>query len=274
MNTVAIKYTYVLDLLKDLIRNHSSVSPQAVNLVICSTRDDFLGQVLSSLHPPLQPGIATNATLEARHHDEIEHGAEGPDEDDYGSSRSSHQLFLSPVLSLLSASQSVKLIFCPTIPTLRAYFSSLYEVDGNGDGDMAAPEDSSSTSKSSQIIVLNMLAQHHGSSEFTLQGLSQTLATIVSAGARTSQAVRLVECKDANDPSNDQFGSNLWDMEVPLLSLSIKIGEGGARWGRRTVQVKKIASRWFRREMTMDQRHVSRTSGRQEIPDSEDEMLL
>lgn len=271
MNTIAVGYTHVLDLLQDLIRNHSSESPQPVSLMICSTREEFLGQVLSGLQrPPRAAAAMTGVTSEARHHDDgIEHDTETPDEED-DETRSNHQMFLSPILNLLSASQSTKLIFCPTIPILRAYFSSIYNVHG------LTSEAPTSTSRASQIIVLNLLAQHHGSSEFTLQGLSQTLATIVSAGKRTSQVVRLVECQDVNDPSNAHVGSTLWDLEVPLLSVSIKIGEGGARWGRRTVQVKKIASRWFRMEEDADQRNVTRAiaRGRQEIPDSEDEMLV
>lgn len=289
INTIATRYTYALDLLDDLIRDHSSQSGSGVrtSLIICSTREEFLGQILAGVRraaPPPPPTTTTAPEATAYHDDEIEgEGAEVQGDENHasrsGSSGGGHQAFLSPILNLLGASQSIKLVFCPTIPSLRAYFASI------ADDNLAAPSTSTSTDtgrpssspsrRLSQIIVLNLLVQHHGSSEFTLQGLSQTLATIVSAGARTRQAVRLVECKDANDPSNAHLGSTLWDLEVPLLSVSIKIGEGGARWGRRTVQVKKIAGRWFRVEKSADQSKSRRAlKERMEIPDSEDEMLL
>jgi hypothetical protein len=250
MNSIATRYIYVLDLLEDLVHNRSSKS---TNLIICSTREEFLGQILSGLRP--QSGTSEAAS----HHDEVE-GEDASCDD----ASLSGQIFLSPVLSLLNASQFIKLVFCPTIPSLRAYFSSCVG--------MPTP---TTLSKPTEIIILNLLGQHHGSSEFTFQGLSQTLATIISAGSRMRQPVQLVECKDINDPSNTNFGSTLWNAEVPLLSMSIKIGEGGAIWGRRTVEVQKIASRWFKMEKSTDHGKASRAvAERTEIPDSEDEMLV
>lgn len=251
MNSIATRYTYVLDLLEDLVRNHSSKS---IDLIICSTREEFLGQILLGLRPQPSTSEATSR------HDEVE-GEDAPCDD----TSISGQIFLSSVLSLLNASRFIKLVFCPTIPSLRAYFSSC----------VGMPTPTTTLSKPTEIIVLNLLGQHHGSSEFTFQGLSQTLATVTSAGSRMSQPVLLVECKDMNDPSNANFGPSLWNTEVPLLSMSIKIGEGGARWGRRTVEVRKIASRWFKMEKSTDHNKASRAvAKRTEIPDSEDEMLV
>lgn len=291
-NTIATTFTYALDLIDDLIRDHSSQPGSGVrtSLIICSTRAEFLGQILAGVRRPLPPPPATTTTTAseatAYHDDGIEGEGTEVQGDKNHASRSSdggggQQVFLSPILNLLGASQSIKLVFCPTIPSLRAYFASIDE-DGLAAASTSASTDPgpslsspSSSRRPCQIIVLNLLAQHHGSSEFTLQGLSQTMATIVSAGARTKQAVRLVECKDANDPSNAHLGSTLWDVEVPLLSVSIKIGEGGARWGRRTVSVKKIAGRWFRVETSTNHSKSSRAlKERKEIPDSEDEMLF
>ncbi|KEF55329.1 uncharacterized protein A1O9_08079 [Exophiala aquamarina CBS 119918] len=250
MNSIVTRYTYVVDLLQDLVRNQSN-NPTV--LVICSTREDFLDQIISGLQARSDDPATT-----------LHHDGDGDQEVPSRSASAPDPDFLSPVLSALNASRLIKLAFCPTISSLRAYFSSC------GATSMAP-----TSFKTTDLIILNLVGQHHGSSEFTFQGLSQTLATVVSAGMRMHQAVQLVECKDVNDPSNANFGSTLWSAEVPLLSMSIKIGEDGARWGRRSVRVHKIASRWFRTEKSTDHNKASgAVTHRAEIPDSEDEMLI
>ena len=239
-----------MDLLENLAHNQSH-NPR--ELVICSPREEFLDQILSGQRE-------RQDNLRATQHPD---GDEGEEAQNDGASVSGLD-FLSPTLSALSTSRFIKLVFCPTVSSLRGYFSS------------RSPISISTTSyKTTDLIILNLVTQHHSSSEFTFQGLSQTLATIVSASTRMGQVVQLVECKDAKDPANAVSGSALWNAEVPLLSMSIKIGEDGARWGRRTVAVHKIASRWFSAEKSIDRNTTSRAATqRTEIPDSEDEMLI
>lgn len=240
----------MVDLLEDLVLKQSN-NPTA--LVVCSTREEFLDQIISGLRA--RPDIPAAA---------LHHDGDGDREAPSGSASVLGPDFLPPALSALNASQFIKLTFCSTISSLRAQFSSC-----------TATSMSTTSYKTTDLIILNLLGQHRGSSEFTFQGLSQTLATVVSAGTRMRQAVELVECKDANDPASANFGSELWNTEVPLLSMSIKIGEDGATWGRRTVEVHKIASRWFRMEKSTDHsKGIGAVTQRTEIPDSEDEMLI
>ena len=123
------------------------------------------------------------------------------------------------------------------------------------------------------MVILNLLAMHHGTSEFTLQGLSQTFAAAISAAHRTGRGLKLVECKDINDPSNPSRGPALWQAEVQLLSAAIKIGEAGQNWGRRTIAVVKIASRWFKLENRTEQHREGEIAGLIRHA-SEDEMLV
>lgn len=224
MNSITTRYDYILALLGDLV---NQISPIPTVLIVCSTKGDFLEQVIAELDSQ---------------HAEIPHGPLPREENDgqpneTTSSQPSHVL-LSTTLRFLNASQYVNLVFCPTITVLRGYLS--------GYAPKPIPISSDSSSVPNQIIILNLLAMHHGTSEFTLQGLSQTFATLISAAYRTSLVLKLVECKDINDPSHPNRGSALWQTEVPLLSGSIKISEGGASWGRRTISLMRIASRWFR----------------------------
>ncbi|KAK7905657.1 hypothetical protein LTR67_000381 [Exophiala xenobiotica] len=217
MNLVSTKHNFVLDLLDDIVKHNP---PLQTDLIICSTREEFLAEVLAQLD---------------RHRAEHESSTseQNVDEADQKTSPTSSHILLSPSLYLLSA----------TITILRGYLSSYVPKPS----EQGHPADVRS-SRNDHIVIVNLLRLHHGSSEFTLQGLSQTFATAVSAAHRTNRSLKLVECKDIENLSDPSKGLALWQAEVPLLSGSIKIGEGGASWGRRTVSATRIASRWFRFE--------------------------
>ncbi|ETI21306.1 hypothetical protein G647_07652 [Cladophialophora carrionii CBS 160.54] len=212
MNAIWTKHDYILQLLEDTIQQTPQSQQSQIDLIICSAKEAFVSQVLAELH---------------------HHRREANDAQDEPISPAPDHILLSRSLHVLSASQHVNLIFCPTITVLRGYLSGLVHTL-TGSSPTLGP-----------IIVLNLLAMHHGTSEFTLQGLSQTLATAVSATHRTGRALKLVECKDIRDPSDPHRGAALWRAEVQLLSAAIKIGEAGQNWGRRTISVMKVASRWF-----------------------------
>ena len=251
MNLVSTKYNFVLDLLDDIVKHNP---PLQTDLIICSTRVEFLTELLAQLD---------------RHH--AEHEAATSEQDvgqvDQKTSPSSSQILLSPSLYLLNASRYCRLVFCPAITVLRGYLSS-YVPKPSDQGHPAAVR----SLGNGHIVIVNLLRLHHGSSEFTLQGLSQTFATAVSAAYRTNGSLKLVECKDIDDTSDPSKGPALWQAEVPLLSGSIKIGEGGASWGRRTVSATRIASRWFRFERA-NQRDVLEAR-RWEGIGSDDKILL
>ncbi|KAL6244094.1 hypothetical protein RBB50_008963 [Rhinocladiella similis] len=215
---ICTKYTSILHLLDALVKHDAS---KTTDLIICSTRAEFLNEVL--------------AQLDHHHASALGHEVEDGDADLPALPDSRHPL-LSPTLFLLNASQHCRLVFCPTTTTLRGYLSSYT-------ADVSQPEVGNG-----QIVIVNHLRQHQGTSEFTLQGLSHTFASAVSAAHRTRRSLRLVELRDVGDHLDPNQGPGLWQAQVPLLSTSIKIGDGGASWGRRTVSVEKVASRWFRLE--------------------------
>ncbi|EXJ84443.1 hypothetical protein A1O3_05111 [Capronia epimyces CBS 606.96] len=226
MNFITTKYDYALDLLEDIVK---ADHPLPTDLVICSTREDFHDQLLTQL---------------ARHHDELRPSATSPaqdesngEADDVSPTGRSHPL-LAPTLQVLSASRFCSLRFCPTTTVLRGYLASYYL-------QTVSKSSAPTSSFEGRVVILNLLALHHGTSEFTLQGLSQTLATAVSAAHGAKRQLELVECRDIHDPSNPSRGPALWQADVQLLSGAVKIGEGGASWGRRSISVMMIASRWF-----------------------------
>jgi hypothetical protein len=251
MNVIATKFAYLLELLEDIVKQDP---PIPTDLLVCSTKEEILYQVLGQLN---------------RHA-----GQRNQDEDNGQTDEPAHptanHIFLSPSLYLLSVSQFCNVVFCPAIPVLRGYLSAYVPKHVPPRQSTIPP-----ISPGGQMIILDLLALHHATSEFTLQGLSQTFATAVSAADRTKRLLRLVECKDVGDPSNPNRGSALWQSEVPLLSGSIRIGERGASWGRRTTSVIKVASRWFKFENEDHQGPQLGLHARgHERVSSEDEMLV
>jgi hypothetical protein len=219
MNSIILKHDYIYDLLTELIKTSTA---RPTDLVICSDKETFLRQVLVE-HDQRSNEVCEDVTIEP---------GDEPVSDPPTSSNANN-LILSTTLQVLSTSRNTRLVFCPTLLGLRGYLSGCLPA-------LAEPAQSRGP-----LIILNLLALHHETSEFTLQGLSHTFATAVSAAHRTRRALNLVECKDIEDPENPNRGSPLWHTEVQLLSAAIKIGQEGQKWGRRTISIAKIASRWF-----------------------------
>lgn len=219
MQLVSGQYEYYIDILQNLTRAEAYAS---TTVIVCLSREDFLRQIAAQNRRQAQTGSEQSSDAltvdgEASLRDE---GHALPD-------------LLIPALQLLAISQKIRMVYCPTIPVLRGFLSTYLGQDGGSQVGL------------SQLIVIDLLALHHGTSEFTLQGLSRSFAAIVSAAGASKAHLRLIECKDVDDAANPDRGSRLWDKQVPLLSGSIKIGLEGSRWAGRALTIKKIASRWF-----------------------------
>jgi hypothetical protein len=221
MNRIVTDVHQSLQLLEHLTQ-HPSERP--ATLIVCSSRLAFFHQIAQQVQHQSQN--ATDAE------------AEPPVDAEQIDSESDHvpkaHPFERAALSLLAASRDIRLVYCPTIPLLRGYLAS------------RCVDTYSPSTGIAHMIILDLLALHHGTSEFTLQGLGRTLATAVSAAHRAKCHLSLVECKDNSDPDNPDRGAVLWDRQVPLLSASVKIGLEGSRWAGRGIAIAHLASRWFR----------------------------
>lgn len=173
----------------------------STSLIICSTRDSFLDKTRAAcVHL----------------------------EDTVGSC----QLF-TKTIGLLSKSSRVKVAFCPTLEHLRAYLSSVQLTD-RAFQDVAAEGERSSRPL---VAILDPLALHVPTSEFSAQGLSRTFAAAVEATSGEATNLILCESWDVSNPT-DSSGEALWYVDVPLLNSSV-------RMGGQNVPVKRIAQRWF-----------------------------
>ncbi|KAK1146020.1 hypothetical protein N8T08_003668 [Aspergillus melleus] len=143
-------------------------------------------------------------------------------------------------LGLLSRSSRTKVSFCPTLEHLRAYLSVLHFNDVAGQDTVAVGEQQPCRPL---LAILDPLALHHSTSEFSAQGLSRTLAAVVETAAREAADLVLCECQDVTRPDNS--GLTLWDAQVPLLNSSVRTGRDESTWGGQSVPVRHIAQRWF-----------------------------
>ncbi|KAL5051926.1 hypothetical protein BDW71DRAFT_2322 [Aspergillus fruticulosus] len=175
-------------------------------LIVCAARETFLEQLLAAVHLR-------------------------------STSPGSHEL-LNQTLGLLSTSRHVKTVFCPTLEHLRAYLSS------GVNGQLLATDRRENLRPF--LAILNPLALHRSSREFSAQGLSRTFASAVEVSSRANMDLLLCECRDALDPSNTETSEAVWHAEVPLLSNSLRAGTEGNYWTERMVPVKRVVQRWFR----------------------------
>jgi hypothetical protein len=240
MKAVVTDFDYATDLLEHLVDRPACHT----TLIICSTREDFLEQIIPTILAP-QP-------------QEIPASQESLGDNEPTSKPLPHRLLI-PTLQLLARSRTVKLVYCASIDTLRAYLSSYV-------APIVAEESASPTpSPKPLLVILDLVLLHHATSEFSVQGLMRTFAAAVGVANRNSMDLTLCECKDIHDPTNPNRGPRIWDTDVQLLRGSVRLGSEGSSFAGRMVSVRRIAGRWFSFEW-------QRQRNRQELDD--EEMLI
>ncbi|KAJ5433182.1 uncharacterized protein N7458_012338 [Penicillium daleae] len=147
---------------------------------------------------------------------------------------------LTKTIGLLANSSRIQLAFCPSVESLRAYLAVLRPVD--------TPHYDSEPERSRSnplLVILDMVALHVPTIEFSAQGLSRSFAASVESASRANVDLMLCECTNAVDTMSPYWGDKLWDTQVPLLNGSVRLrGEEGT-WGGRGVPIKQVAQRWF-----------------------------
>lgn len=228
-------------LVSDFINHIFYDNARPTILIVCSTRAQFLTQLSASIC--LQQSRPQNDLVG----DEQERDIEEMDESGLTteSIRPPHPL-LAKSIGLIAQSRRVQLVFCPSVDQLRAYLSTFHarrEERHGGPGDSTGDE-----CDNGQLAILDLVAVHYMSLEFSAQGLSRTLAIAVEAAARETTDLLLCECNDAVVPQNLGRGQRLWDLHLPLLSSTLRVGDGETSWTGPHVSVKRVAQRWFRFE--------------------------
>jgi hypothetical protein len=226
----------------DIVRNLLLGTRSQTWLIICSSRPDFLRQLLQWLS-----GSSTESPRTSqRDHRETNFAA-------------SHDI-LAPILDILANSRAINTAYCPTIDSLRACLATYDKPSEDG------PVNLNASVGRSRLVILDMVSLHHSTSEFSVQGLMRTFSSAVQAAARNNMTLALNECKDPLDQDSPIHGPVLWDSQVPLLSGSVRMGGEASAFTGRRITVRRIAERWFRFENVTDLQ--------QERIDDEEEMLV
>ena len=202
---------YCCDWVTEFIPYVLDTPAEPVSIIICSTRDSFL--VNLALTVQSQPKHTSNG-----------------------------QEVLKDTIGFLANSTRVKLIYCPTLEHLRAYIGVLRPTsDDNAQHGIAAGQNQ----RPPLVAILNCLALHLPTSEFSAQGLSRTLAAAVEVTSQNGMDLVLCECRDAAIPADPMRGEALWYAQVPLLNSAVRTGGDDAAGVGITVPVKRLAQRWF-----------------------------
>jgi hypothetical protein len=234
MKSRVIRRDTALHILQEILKNET----HSTTLIVCSNRWNSVEQLIPSL-------IQEPATLNA--------AGDNIDENEFLANAHTHPLLV-PTLQLIANSKRVKLVFCPSIDSLRAFMSTL-----------TASVQAKSHPRAS-LVVVDLILLHHGTSEFSVQGLMRSLSSAVESAARSQMDLQLCECKDTFDLQNPDRGPKLWDAQAPLLSGSVKLRSEDAGWSRKMVSVRTIASRWFEFERQQERREHE--------PSQDEEMLV
>ncbi|PWY84872.1 hypothetical protein BO70DRAFT_361264 [Aspergillus heteromorphus CBS 117.55] len=205
----SVRRIHSSDWVTDFLRHVLEQDAPSTLLLVCSSREQFLEQLFAASH------MQQRETGE-RHY------------------------ILTKTIGLLSKSTRIKLVFCPTLEHLRAYMVVIQPQEPPQQGlDMEGRQ-----AARPMMAILDPLALHLPTSEFSAQGLSRTLAAAVEVSSRAGMDLVLCECRNATDPSDRQRGEALWHTQVPLLNSFARIGEETVSF-RRGVPVKRVAQRWF-----------------------------
>ncbi|KAJ5527154.1 hypothetical protein N7513_011313 [Penicillium frequentans] len=197
------------DLVTDLIQRLLDTGTKT-NIIVCSTRSEFLVQLSAAIRlQRSEPDVSPRLDL------------------------------LTKSIGLLAHSSKIRLTFCPTVESLRAYLAIMGPID------IGITETTErGLGPRPLLAILDLVALHATTTELAAQGLSRTLAAAVEAASRADMDLLLCECVNAVDPSSAKWGGRLWNTQIPLLNGSLRIRDEG-NWGGHGVSIKQVAQRWF-----------------------------
>lgn len=235
------------------------------HLIICSSRDDFVHNLLASVAP----------TSEGLNQEQVE---ETPAESEstervVGLAEHSLHRLLIPTIRLISQSLKIKVTFCPSLKVLQAHLATYPTSHIPPQADQSVEVNASPVATvPATMALLNPIAVHRETTAFSAQGISKTIAAAVDAAARCERQLVIAECSTGHPPSprdrggeaqRSEYGEgtsslqhvamgpeHAWEEEIPILNVTTKsFGTVGKDWWvGRTVKIRSVAERWCRFE--------------------------
>ncbi|KAL1302641.1 hypothetical protein AAFC00_003010 [Neodothiora populina] len=250
------------------------------HLIICSTRDDFLREMITEMNPPSSPAPEDQGTVDS------EQTGNNQGQTVEQEQLKTSTMLLQPTLRFLATSQTVKVSFCPDLTHLLALLASLPYRHINHD-DSASPHVARGQQQSGGndgfdrhikrrpiLAILNPIRLHKPTSSYSAQGFNRTFASAVETAYLLGQQLVLVEAPEqpstnvANDYDDEEEDrpmydsdhehksrdrasqphehvSSPWDEQLSMLNVTTKtFGVGDRGWAGRTVSIRQVAQRW------------------------------
>lgn len=226
MDAIVVDGGTLADFIQRLITTHAPGS----TLVICASQEDFL----QHLHASIQSQLA------------MHHASQDATDD---SSDAPHPLLVQ-TLGILAMSRTLRVAFCPTLPSFRAYLSQ-YCTEGSPASDQS-------------LVLVGVLTLHKDTASWSAQGLSRTIAIAVDAAHRNDQQLLIFEpplprpdeaAPDTADHAEEEMNvdndssslPSIWEQQVSILNVTTRsFGAAERGWVGRTIKVRQVAERWCR----------------------------
>lgn len=226
-------------------------------LLICQARADFLASLIEAVHQTPQPEIHVVPQERPSSQDP---GADVPPEEP----PERHPLLV-PTLYQIAASRHIDIVFIPTVSHLRAYLAVFPSSSSTTTTTVESKPPHQKFDKPGKsvpfLVAYGIVELHRDTTEWSAQGLGNSLSTLVEAGRRARRRAviieqRIIENIDSGldvevdvEEGRSKAGSNRWSERVPMLNGSVRrVGldseDGG--WSGRTVEVGRILRRWFK----------------------------
>lgn len=195
-------------------------------IVVCTSREEFLQNLQRSL--------------------DTESADQGPT----GIQINELHPLLIPTIHQLATSSTIEVAFTPTLPHLRAYLASYSPGKSSNSGSRISLRPGFHVP---MLAVYGFLALHRDTTEYSVQGLSRSLAIAVEAADSFSMQLILAEDAETSglqalEPGvggETKSARDWWVEQVPVLNSSLTLSNDRA-WAGRTVDVAAVLAKWCR----------------------------
>jgi len=217
-------------------------------LIVCSSRVEFLSaaarQIRHGGHPPQLEGGA-------EYEEASEGGQEttGPEEGQSPRISSTADIratqLLAAPLYQVAVARHIRVVFIPTVSHLRAYLSVFSVADSKVAPPPSPAHGIGTSPKVPLLLIYGLLDMHRSTSEWSVQGISNTTAVFVETARRVGFQAVAVEPRAHADTQMEEALAE----RMPILSgTARRAGPDleGSRWTGRTVDVRCVLKRWFR----------------------------
>ncbi|KAK0643301.1 hypothetical protein B0T16DRAFT_288366, partial [Cercophora newfieldiana] len=225
-------------------------------LIICSSRAEFLStvsrQIQHQQQPPPEPsrGAEYEEAAEGGQEARPEEGTPPRPQTSSTADARATQLLAAPLYQVAVA-RHICVVFTPTVSHLRAYLSVFSVADSKVSAPPSPADNNSSSSsgstapKEALLLFYGLLDLHRNTSEWSVQGISNTAAILVETARRIGFQAVVVEPRARGEAHTEE----LLGEHMPILSGSARrAGPNleGSGWTGRAVDVRCVLERWFR----------------------------